>query len=96
MIYRLLRAATLTFSEKSAKWAPFGKIRVKVKLEQLPCEQFLQAFEIYRALLRAKQVGEKSCKIRSQGSCSNFSFTLASQILKDIQMHFIGTFFDVS
>ena len=32
---------------------------MKVKLEQLPCEQFLQAFEIYRALLRAKQVGEK-------------------------------------
>ena len=26
-----------------------------VKLEQLPCEQFLQAFEIYRALLHAKQ-----------------------------------------
>ena len=31
-------------------------IRGKEKLEQLPCEQFLQAFEIYRALLRAKQV----------------------------------------
>ena len=29
--------------------------RVKVELEQLPWEQFLQAFEIYRALLHAKQ-----------------------------------------
>ena len=33
------------------------------KLEQLSCEQFLQAFEIYRGLLRAKQVGEKREKI---------------------------------
>ena len=32
--------------------------RGKTKLEQLPCEQFLQAFEFYRAFLRAKQVGE--------------------------------------
>ena len=39
--------------------------RVKVKLEQLPCEQFLQAFEIYRNFLRAKQVGEKRAKIQN-------------------------------
>ena len=39
--------------------------RGKVILEQLPCEQFLQAFEIYRALLRAKQVGEKRAKIQN-------------------------------
>ena len=39
--------------------------RGKEKLEQLPCEQFLQAFEIYRALLRAKQVGEKRAKIQN-------------------------------
>ena len=37
--------------------------RGKVILEQLPCEQFLQAFEIYRALLPAKQVREKRAKI---------------------------------
>ena len=35
------------------------------KLEQLTCEQFLQAFEIYRALLRAKQLGEKRVKIQN-------------------------------
>ena len=35
---------------------------MKVRLEQLPCQQFLQAFEIYHALLRAKQVGEKRTK----------------------------------
>ena len=35
------------------------------KLEQLPCEQFLQAFEIYSTLLRAKQVGEKCGKIQN-------------------------------
>ena len=39
--------------------------RVKKKLEQLPCEHFLQAFGIYRALLRAKQVGEKCAKIQN-------------------------------
>ena len=39
--------------------------RGKEQLEQLPCEQFLQAFEIYRALLRAKQVGEKRAKIQN-------------------------------
>ena len=38
--------------------------RVKTKLEQMPCEQFLQAFEFYRALLRVKQVGEKRDKIK--------------------------------
>ena len=40
-------------------------IRGKEKIEQLPCEQCLQAFEIYRALLRAKQVGEKRGKIQN-------------------------------
>ena len=38
---------------------------MKAKLEQLPCEHFLQAFEIYHALLRAKQVGEKRAKIQN-------------------------------
>ena len=41
-----------------------ARTRGKEKLEQLPCEHFLQAFEIYRALLRAKQVGEKRGKIQ--------------------------------
>ena len=36
---------------------------MKVKLEQLPCEQFLQA---YRALLCAKQVGERRGKIQNR------------------------------
>ena len=39
--------------------------RGKEQLEQLPCEQFLQAFEIYCALLRAKQVREKHGKIQN-------------------------------
>ena len=39
--------------------------RGKEKIEQLPCEQFLQAFEIYRALLRAKKVREKRGKIQN-------------------------------
>ena len=38
---------------------------MKVELEQLSCEQFLQAFEVYRALFRAKQVGEKRTKIQN-------------------------------
>ena len=37
---------------------------MKVKLEQLPCEHFLQAFEI-SALLCVKQVGEKRAKIQN-------------------------------
>ena len=41
------------------------KFRGKEKLEQLPCEQFLQAFEIYHALLRAKHVGENRGKIQN-------------------------------
>ena len=40
-------------------------IREKEKLEQLPCEQFLQVFEISRSFLRAKQVGEKRGKIQN-------------------------------
>ena len=39
--------------------------RVKEKLEKLPCEQFLQVFEISRSFLRAKQVGEKRGKIQN-------------------------------
>ena len=39
--------------------------RVKVQLEKLPCEQFLQAFKIYHALLRAKQRAEKRAKIQN-------------------------------
>ena len=39
--------------------------RGKEKLEQLPCEQFLQAFKIYRALLRSKKMGEKYGKIQN-------------------------------
>ena len=38
---------------------------MKEKLEQLPCEQFLQAFEISRSFLHAKQVGEKRGKIQN-------------------------------
>ena len=38
--------------------------RGKEKLEQLPWKQFLQASEIYRALLRTKQVGEKQGKVQ--------------------------------
>ena len=37
---------------------------MKEKLEQLPCEQFLQVFETSRAVLCAKQVGEKRGKIQ--------------------------------
>ena len=38
--------------------------RVEAKLEQLPCEQFIQAFEISRSILRAKQVEEEREKIQ--------------------------------
>ena len=37
----------------------FHKSRGKLKLEQLPCEQFLKRFFIFRAFFRGKQVGEK-------------------------------------
>ena len=40
-------------------------IRVKEKLEQLPCEQLLQVFKISRSFLCAKQVEEKRGKIQS-------------------------------
>ena len=36
--------------------------RENEKLEQLPCELFLQGFEIFLAFLRAKQVGENPWK----------------------------------
>ena len=38
---------------------------MKVVLEKLYWEQFLQAFDVYRALLRAKQVGEKHANIQN-------------------------------
>ena len=41
-----------------------NKPRVKTILEQLPCEQFLQAFGFYRAFLCAKQVEGKRGKIQ--------------------------------
>ena len=54
---------------------------MKEKLKQLPCEQFLQAFEIHRALLRAKQVGEKRAKIQNPVKiANNFSFPLVIRI----------------
>ena len=37
----------------------------KEKLEELPCEQFLQGFEISRFFVRAKQVGQKRAKIQN-------------------------------
>ena len=39
--------------------------RVKEKLDQLPCDQFLQVLEISRSFLRAKQVGEKRGRIQN-------------------------------
>ena len=39
--------------------------RVKEKLGQLPCEQFLQVFETSRSFLRAKQMGEKRGKFQN-------------------------------
>ena len=39
------------------------------KLRQLPCEQFLQDFKIFRAFLRAKQV---------RGKCGKFLFIIKS------------------
>ena len=54
----------------------------KEKLEKVPCEQFLQVFEISRAFIRAKTGRRKArensnlCKNRSQGSYSISSFPL--------------------
>ena len=39
--------------------------RGKEKLEQLPCEHFLQDFEISRSFLRAKQERKKRVKIQN-------------------------------
>ena len=55
----------------------FCYTRGKEKLEQLPCEQFLQCFEISRAFHSGKQVREardnsKPCKNSSQGNCFFF------------------------
>ena len=43
----------------------FNFIRGKEKLEELPCEQFLQGFEIFCSFVRAKQVGQKRAKIQN-------------------------------
>ena len=42
----------------------------------MPCEQFLQAFEIYRALLRAKQVEEKRGKLQNAGKIVHMQLIL--------------------
>ena len=36
-----------------------------IKLQQLPCEQILQVYKIYRTFFCAKQVGEKLKKIQN-------------------------------
>ena len=41
-----------------------SEISMTKKLEQLLCEQYLQAFEISRSFLRAKQLGEMRGKIQ--------------------------------
>ena len=41
------------------------KAKGKERLEQLPCEQFLQDFEISRSFLRAKQERKKRVKIQN-------------------------------
>ena len=38
---------------------------MKLKLEQLPCDQFLQCFEIFRAFLPAVSHGEKRGKLQN-------------------------------
>ena len=43
----------------------FLQARGKEKLEYLPCEHFLQGFEIYRPFFRAEQVGENCGKIQN-------------------------------
>ena len=40
-------------------------VRGKEKLEYLPCEHFLQGFEIQSAFCRAEQVGENCGKIQN-------------------------------
>ena len=61
VIYKRLKPWLIFKISKCSQFSTH--IRGKEKLEQLPCEKFLHAFEIYRALLRAKQVGEKRGKI---------------------------------
>ena len=51
---------------------------MEIKLVKLPCEQFLQALEIYCSLFRVKQVGEKRAKI--QNPLKNFQ----RQLLKHV------------
>ena len=50
--------------------------RGKEKLELLPFEHFLQGFEISRAFLRAKQVGEKCTKIQNPVEIAHKAFAL--------------------
>ena len=45
-----------TYSLFSTFKMSWRSARVNEKLEQLPCEQFLQAYEISRSFHRAKQV----------------------------------------
>ena len=42
-----------------------ASLELKKKLEQLPCERILQAFEFYLILLQAKQVEEKRGKFKN-------------------------------
>ena len=42
----------------------------------MPCEQFLQRFEITRASLRAKQVGEKRGKFQKVVEIAHNTFSL--------------------
>ena len=51
-------------------------VRGKEKLEELPCEQFLQGFEISRSFVRAKQVGQKRAKIQNPVKIAHKAFVL--------------------
>ena len=71
MIPTLKIAALFHNLDSKGKSAPISKLELFLTewnrsyiVLALPCEQFLQAFEIYRALLRAKEVGEKRAKIQ--------------------------------
>ena len=72
--YKLFEAAFL--QDNNVQFLKGKDVRVKIKLEQLPCDQFLQAFETYRALLHAKQVGEKGPKIQNPVKISHKAVVL--------------------
>ena len=69
----------------------YNTFRGKEKIEQLPCDQFLQGpatidhkawFWNVRALLRAQpRENSKPCQNRSLGSCSNFSFFWGNRLV---------------